>query len=131
MRAGWCARWCAPPPTLSRRRGQRAPYRAEVGHVQHGVACQGQPDTLVLAQLVVGLGELLAPLGGGRVHDAEPVEVKAEGGRAAADLPLAAEHREVDDAPPSQLLGRLQDAIFGSLSTLSTPRTVLTAAAVE
>jgi hypothetical protein len=89
-------------------------HGAEIGPVDHQVACQRQRHALVPAQLGVGRGEPLAPHGGGRIHHLEPGEVQAEGGRPAVHRRLVAEDGEIDHAAPQQLPGRLQDPVVAA-----------------
>jgi hypothetical protein len=69
----------------------------------------------VAAQLVVGVGEVLAPLRAERVDDLEAVQLQAEGGPPVLDGVGVAEHGEVGDAAQQHLLGRLQHPVVAAL----------------
>ena len=90
-------------------------HGAEVGDVGDQVLGHRPGHALVAAQLVVGVGEVLAPLRPQRVDHLEAVQLQAEGGAPVLDGVGVAEHGEVGDAAQQHLLGRLQHPVVAAL----------------
>ena len=90
-------------------------HGAEIRDVVDDLAGLLDGDALVLAQLGVLLGELVAQLAGPRVEHRRGRQVDAEFGCAGADLRLVAEDGQVGDAALQQPARRLEDAVVLAL----------------
>ena len=97
-------------------------HGAEIRDVVDGLAGLLDGDALVLAQLGVLLGELVAQLAGLRVEHRRRRQVDTQFGGAGPDLGLLAEDRQVGDAALQQPPGGLEDAVvvaFGQHDVLA------------
>ena len=88
---------------------------AEVTHVGHRVAGHFLRDTLVPAQIVIGLRKLLAQFGIQRIDDVDDtVQVQTEFIDFRADFIRVAQQRDFRDIAQHQYFRREQDARFGA-----------------
>ena len=86
-------------------------HGAEVRHVVDDLAGLFDGDALVLAQLRVLLGELVAQLAGARVEHRRRGQIDTQFGCARANLGFLPENRQVGHAPLKQPSRRLEDAV--------------------